>query len=46
MATLQIEFLHRVPLGIVLVGLFLAMAASWIIGRRLGFGDRERCDED
>jgi hypothetical protein len=46
MATMQIEFLHRVPLVIVLAGLFLAMAASWIIGRRLGVIDRERCDED
>jgi hypothetical protein len=42
----RLAFLDRVPLAIIFVGLFLAMVATWVVGRYLGVAARERTDDD
>jgi hypothetical protein len=41
-----LSLLNRVPLTVLLAGLFLTMAASWLIGRRMGVRNRVHCDDD
>jgi hypothetical protein len=39
-------FLYRVPLTVIFFGLFVLMAATWLLGRRMGVRARANIDED